>query len=182
MTDAALHRLVCQFRFAIDAAKQSHSFHDDLCFNRFPNACCGDTCYLLAEYLQSKGVKTIYVCGDDRGQSHAWLVVRDHRITIPQPQFWTPPNEILSILNEYSNNAYVNPIDVTHYTEPDIINGLIIDITADQFGYVPVYVDYIGSFHKQFIFDSAYDYDSLGTPRLRRIYKTIIAHLWRDDY
>lgn len=182
MTDASLRRLVQQFRLAIDTAKQNHSFYGDLCFDKFPYACCGDTCYLLAEYLQSKGVNTIYVCGDDQGQSHAWLVVKDHRITIPQPQFWTPPDEILPILNEYSNNAYITPIDTTHYTEQDIINGLIIDITADQFGYVPVYVDHVGLFHRQFAFASAHDYDSLGTPRLRRIYKTIITQLLQDNY
>lgn len=174
MTDRSIRRIVNQFRAAIDNAKQDNLFHGDICFARFPNGCCGDTCYLLAEYLQSKGIDTVYVCGDYQGQAHAWLVIKDHRVRKPEPQFWNAPNEIRDILNIYSNNAYSSPIDVTHYKEQDIINGLIVDITADQFGYLPVFVDYIGLFHKQFEFKFAHDFNSLGNTRLKHLYSTIM--------
>ena len=177
MTDRSIRKMVQHFRFAIDKAKQDNLFYGDICFSRFPNGCCGDTCYLLAQYLQSKRINTVYVCGDYQGQSHAWLVIKDHRVKEPEPQFFDPPNEIRDILNVYSNNAYSAPIDVTHYTEQDIINGLIIDITADQFGYLPVFVDYIGAFHEQFDFEFAHDFNSLGSTRLKHLYSNIMEYI-----
>lgn len=52
-------------------------------------------------------------------------------------------------------------MDISHYEEYGVENGLIIDITADQFGEVPVYVDYIGEFHRRFDFQAAHDFEGL---------------------
>ena len=73
ITDNAICKIATQFRVAIEAARDANFFTRDLVFWNFPRGCCGDTCDMLAEHLRRRGVKTIYVCGDDNGQSHAWL-------------------------------------------------------------------------------------------------------------
>lgn len=93
-----MYELVTEFRKAIIKAKEDGCFSEDVLFNRFPRACCGDTCYLLAEYLRVNGVETIYVCGEDKDQSHAWLVVNNEMINKPTKQFYEYPNEIKSVL------------------------------------------------------------------------------------
>lgn len=73
---------VQQFRNAINAAKGAGLFNDDNRFWNFPNACCDDTCDLLAKYLfDSIGIRTQNVHGTYRDNSnenicsHAWLLL-----------------------------------------------------------------------------------------------------------
>lgn len=177
MDDEKIYNLVRQFREAIMNARDADLFQGDIVFERFPKACCGDTCYLLAEFLHFKGIDTIYVCGDDKGQSHAWLVVKDWRIKSPEPSFYDAPDEIVDLLNNYSGGAYKEPIDITHYVEDDLIEGLIIDITADQFGEVPVFVNCMDDFHRRFEFEMAQDYVDLSNGRLRNLYRKILRFI-----
>lgn len=174
MSDILIHNLANRFRSYIEAARDSGFFAKDT-FNCFPKGCCGDASCLLAEFMRSKGIDSIYVWGEDNtGQTHAWLVVKDDRVTVPLPQFLEIPDEIRTVLNSYSNEAYATPVDISHYEEDDLENGLIIDITADQFGEVPVYVDYIGGFHRRFEFQAAHDFEGLGDSRMIDLYKIIM--------
>jgi len=177
MNDIKIHRLVEQFRTAIEDARDVGSFIGDT-FNNFPNGCCGDTSCLLAEFLRSKRQESIYVCGEDyTNQTHAWLVIKDERVNIPSPDYLDVPGNILDVLNSYSNGAYSTPVDISHYTEDDVANGLIVDIAADQFGERPVYVGYSCDFYRRFEFREASDYTDLANCRLRKIYQTILQYL-----
>lgn len=64
MTDKEIYKWAGIFREAIIAARDENLFRKDISFDRFPRGCCGDTCYLLATFLRTKGVKTLYVWGD----------------------------------------------------------------------------------------------------------------------
>lgn len=177
MNDIRILKLVEQFRIAIENTRDAGLFVGDP-FENFPNGCCGDTSYLLAEFLRSKGLESIYVWGADQTyQTHAWLVIKDERINIPAPDYLELPDDIRNVLNVYSNNAYSAPVDVSHYTESDVLGGLIVDITADQFGENPVYVGCTYVFYKRFEFQAADDYAGLDSYRLRQIYQKIIQFL-----
>lgn len=172
--DRKILDLVKQFRLSIEKARDAGCFSNDLIFNGFPRACCGDTCYILAEYLKSKEIETIYVCGNLNDGSHAWLVVKDNRVKIPKQQFFVLPDEMIEIFNLYSNGDYSNPINVTRYGENDLKDGIIIDITADQFGERSVFVGYMDVFHSKYEFSFANDYIDLKTTRLIDIYEKIM--------
>lgn len=146
MVDHSLREIVTKFKAAILAAKDGQCFVDDFSFNQFPRGCCGDTCYLLAEYLKTKGIQTIYVCGSDHGQSHAWLVIKDHRVKEPTPRshnIYEFPDDIKHLIALYGGENVMDKDhkrDNTNYEEGDLIDGIIIDITADQFGEMPIYI------------------------------------------
>ena len=171
--DKRICKLVTHFRMAIEDACKEGCFDKDFVFHSFPRACCGDTCYLLAEYLHSKGIDTIYVWGDYDGQSHAWLVVKDYRVKNPTKRFYIVPEEIRQVLNFYGSDIDDEPKDVTRYEEDDLIDGLIIDITADQFGEEPVYVNYMDDFHRKFEFEAAHDCEGVYNARLDNLYRII---------
>ena len=65
------------------------------------------------------------------------------------------------------------------YNETDLSNGLIIDITADQFEDFdePVYVGGLDYFHNSFVFVQAHDYEGLENGRLYHLYMTIKSYL-----
>lgn len=171
-----IHRLAEQFRAAIENSRDDGLFIGDD-FDDFPNRCCGDTSDLLAEFFRSKRQENIYVCGEDETcQTHAWLVIKDKRINIPKPDYFDVPDNILATLNSYSNDAYNAPVGISHYTEDDVANGLIVDITADQFGECPIYVGYFCDFYRRFEFRMASEHTGLGNSRLRRIYEIILQH------
>lgn len=131
MGDTKIYRLTEQFRIAIENARDAGCFAGDT-FSNFPKGCCGDTCYLLAEFFRSKRLESIYVCGEDcTGQTHAWLVIKDERVNISKPTYYDVPDGIRTVFNLYSGGAYNTPINISHYTEDDLANGLIVDITAD---------------------------------------------------
>lgn len=170
----SIYNLVVEFRRAIDEAYDKGLLDKDKVFRRFPKHCCGDTCELLAEYLRVNGIDTIYVCGDDQGQLHAWLVINDERVKRPKKQYMSLPQNIVDVFNSYSANTYSEPIDVTRYSEGDLREGIIVDIAGDQFGETPVYFDYMDSFHKKYEFEYAYDFERLRKPRPIALYKLIL--------
>lgn len=177
MNQEYIHNLIIKFRIAIEKTCDAGLLKRDIVFQSFPRGCCGDTSELLAEYLRVKGVKTIYVCGDYQGQSHAWLVLKDNRVKEPQKQFIEIPQNIIKIYNSYSADSYTDPIDTTRYEERDLLNGLIIDITGDQFGKEPIFFDYMDDNHRKYEFVEAHDFERLTDGRLCEIYRKITRHL-----
>lgn len=132
--------LVGEFRSEMDCAFRKGLFSTDIVFKRFPKGCCGDTCYLLAEFLKEHGMRTVYVCGTFRGQSHAWLVLKDSSIHEPSPKYYTIPDEIRTLLKTYGEEVSDKSADISKYEERNLANGTLIDITADQFGQAPIYI------------------------------------------
>ena len=124
--------------------------------------------------MLSKGIDTLCVSGDFDGQSHAWLVVKDSRITPPaKVTIQVPVNnnqEWGNALFSYSEDfEEMTSVDDLVYTETNLVEGLIVDITADQFGEPSIYVGYINDFYKMFEFEKARDYEGLRSGRLARI-------------
>jgi hypothetical protein len=174
MNDGKIRLLAKGFRRKIENAREAGLYADDATFSGFPHACCGDTSDLLAEFLRSNGVETIYVYGDDaEHQSHAWLVVKDDRIAPPTHTHLDLEGEAAEAFASYTDgDERITSIDNTHYTEQDIENGLIVDITADQFGKAPVYVGPMDDFHREFASPRADDFAGLyDNKRLIDIYE-----------
>lgn len=178
-----LLELVIKFRLRIETALKLGLLDNDIVFNHFPRGCCGDTCYLLAEFLLKHGIETLYVCGTYKQQSHAWLVVKDDHITPPSVETYVIPDEIKQLLESYGETVNATGYSTPTYKAENLIDGLIIDITADQFGENPVYVGASDKFHRQFDFDFAHDLQSLyndnNNPtnfRLQNLYKIITSN------
>ena len=177
MDEKYIVTLAERFRNGIEKARDAGCFENDIIFSNFPRGCCGDTSYLLGEYFRFKGIETIYEWGDYQGQTHAWLVVKDSRVKTPKHRCLEMPDEIKEILNRYSNGASCKPVSTTYYEIADLEMGVIVDITADQFGEPPVYVGLENNFYRQFDFGNAEDYHRLGTERLYELYQTIIMYM-----
>ncbi len=172
--DKTIYQWASQFRKAIEDARDAGCFASDLVFWRFPNACCGDTAVMLAEHLRRKGVETIYVWGWRGDQSHAWLAVKDERVRQPQKRITALPNEMSALLSQYGGRKIGNTIENSNYEAADLENALIIDITADQFGEEPVYVQKAGRLHKLFEIEQANDFPRIGGDcRLGEIYNSV---------
>lgn len=177
MQDNTIRELAVKFRNAIEKACDEGLFANDT-FNRFPRGCCGDTSDLLAEYFCENGIGSICVTGTDAyGQGHAWLVIKDMRIRTPVPEYFEIPEDIKLILTRYGNEKWNDSPSTAYYSSSDLENGLIVDLTADQFGEAPVYVGYINDFYRNFEFISAYDYACLGNERMSSLYQKIISCL-----
>ena len=178
MEDWKIRELCGEYRVAIEAARDDGAFGDDISFSRFPRGCCGDTCYLLAEYLRSKGVNTIYYSAQRGDWSHAWLVVNDWRVKQPAKVF-SCPEEIRSVVSEYGGEFPDWEESIIGYASVDLMNGLIIDITGDQFEdySLPVYVGNMDSFHLTFELIQAHDYDGLNSVRLCNLFQVILEYL-----
>lgn len=167
------------YRNAIIAAQNDGRFIGDLCFNRFPLGCCGDTSYMLAEYLLEKGIKTIWYSACRKNHhGHAWLVLDDTRISKPTPSFSSLPKEIQPVMRVYGAANPDVAIDITHYEAENLCDGLFIDITGDQFRdySIPVFVGQTDRFHSSFEFVQAHDYDGL-TPRLEKLYRIVERYI-----
>ncbi len=177
ISETKVTSLASIFRSAIVSAKTDGCFSHLPPFDRFPHACCGSTSYLLAEFLQTKGIKSIWVSAVRDDWSHAWLIIDDERIKKTQKRFYTPPDEIQLVLKGYGseNLVFVN----SNYPWNDIKNGLIVDITADQCDDCDeeVYVGYRNNFYNSFDFRDAHNYDGLNDARLYEIYGIIKNHL-----
>ena len=176
MTDQEIFELAQIFKKAAMSAHEAGLFRDDLCFRHFPTGCCGDTCDLLATFLLSYGIETIYVCGTYCGQSHAWLVVNDNRVNQPTPEFYQPDKEYIRLMGEYGIKV-TSPVETTRYKVRDLTYGLVIDITADQFGGPSVYVGSRNNFYRKFTFDFAHVCNRADDYRLRGLYNSIAAFL-----
>lgn len=113
-----IYKLAGQFRRAIESAHSKGLFVHDIGFDDFPTGSCGDTCYLLAEYLKGFGIESIWYSAERDKWSHAWLVVKDIRVKQPTPRFFEAPDDIRDVLNIYSGGQYNEPIDITRYELP----------------------------------------------------------------
>ena len=180
MTDQKIRGLAEQIRAAIEAARDDGRVSTDITFMNFPRACCGDASYLLAEYLREFGIETIWYSTSRGDWTHAWLVVKDERVKKPTPKSFSWPKELHDVLEGYGVENPEKEVDITRYEEDDLHNGLIIDITADQFADydIPVYVGSLDPFHQSFDFVQAHDYaGELGNRRLETLYKSIKEYL-----
>lgn len=177
MQDNTIRELAVKFRNAIEKACDKGLFANDT-FNRFPRGCCGDTSDLLAEYFCENGIKSICVNGTDAcSQGHAWLVIKDMRIRTPVPEYFEMPEELQTVLSGYGSKEWCKPVNIAHYSSCDLEDGLIADLTADQFEESPVYVGYINDFYRRFEFRSADDYICLGNERMSSLYQKILSCL-----
>lgn len=177
MTDRCIKKLAQRFRQAIDAAHRDHEFVDDFRFKNFPSGCCGDTRYLLAEYLLQNGIETIWVSLQRDDWSHSWLVLKDRRVR--KPTKISLPDDYIDLISIYRNQNFEAGTGTIHYKEHDLYDGLIIDITSDQFDdyAIPVYVGYMDAFHQSFDFRLAFDCDGRNDGRLADLYKIIMAYI-----
>lgn len=109
-------RLAAKFRQAIDFAKENGEFISDDAFCSFPSGCCGDTCYLLGQYLLDHDISSTYVCGnyyydnpEEGPQSHAWILINELIVDITADQFMFY-NEFIN----YNLPVYVGNTDAFH--------------------------------------------------------------------
>ena len=178
MNDQNIYNLACVFKSAIIAARDDGLFNGDDSFCHFPRGCCGDTCYLLASFLKEYGIETLYVWGDRGFQSHAWLVVNDDRVGKPTRRPIEIEDEYAELLGQYGGEID-RVIEDTRYKARDLTNGLIIDITADQFGEIPVYVGARNIFYRKFTFRDAHICGGVNNKRLSNLYRNISQFLLR---
>jgi len=176
MTDRKILSLASDFRKRIDKAQKKDCFLNSI-FKDFPIQCCGDASMLLAEFLKANGVETLWISGQeiDTHETHAWLVVKDDRINAPRSRYDEVPNNVMDLLRAYSGNVTKNFSKDGCYDERDVENGLIIDITGDQFGEASVYVGYMDRAHKRFDFVAAYEHEGLFDEELIELYTTILT-------
>lgn len=176
MREEKLHCLVYQFWNAIMYARDDHQFEWDETFDNFPCACCRDASDLLARFLYENGYDTLSVYGDCQGSSHRWLVWDDGQIGAPETWYLKDivPSDILQHYNSYGSDTSTQENPYYRYTERDIEDCVIIDITADQFKDPPVYCDRWSLIRKKYKFIKAEKYEDLRTNRLHRLYDTII--------
>ena len=176
MTDNRIRSLVNSFRRKIDRAQRKALFVDTM-LEEFPTQCCGVTSRLLAEYLLGNGVETLWISAEEFGthETHAWLVVKDDRIDSPRSCFDDVPNNIIGLLGAYGGGNSESIRESTCYEEENIKNGLIIDITGDQFNEAPVYVGCMDDFHKRFDFVAAYEHEGLPHEEYAELYDIIIS-------
>lgn len=176
MTDNRIRSLVNNFRKKIDRAQRKDLFIDTI-LEEFPIQCCGVTSRLLAEFLLGNGVETLWISAEEFGthETHAWLVVKDDRIDSPRSCFDNVPNNIIDLLDTYGGGRLESMKEATCYEEQNIDNGLIIDITGDQFSEAPVYVGYMDDFHKRFDFVAAYEHEGLPSEEYAELYEIIMA-------
>jgi hypothetical protein len=89
MTDPVreiLFDLALRFRLAIMRSDPSERPLATL--RDFPRGACADASLLLAKYLQIKNCgQSVYVLGERRGHSHAWLRLQEFTIDITADQF-----------------------------------------------------------------------------------------------
>jgi len=172
MTDQNIYDLACIFKSAMLVARDEGAFNGDDSFCHFPRGCCGDTCYLLASFLNDYGVETLYVWGDRGFQSHAWLVVNDDRVRKPTRRPVEIEDEYARLLGQYGGEID-RPIVDARYKARDLTNGLVIDITADQFREPSVYVGARNEFYRKFIFRDAHICYGVDDGRLLELYRIV---------
>ena len=179
MTDKQIEQLAEKYRIAIENAHKKGLFIQDIGLDDFPTGSCGDVCYLLAEYLQKNGIKTIWYSAQRKDWSHAWLVVKDRRVKKPTTRKFSWPEELREAVAKYGIKYPEKENEITNYEASDLKEGLIVDITADQFEDFdfPVYVGSMDAFHETFEFIQAHDYDGLRDGRLNSLYRTIEKYL-----
>ncbi len=102
-----------------------------------------------------------------------WMIIGSNQ---PTPRTFHASPEYRQWMKLYGNEI-TGPIDTTRYTARDFTKGLIIDITADQFGKCPVYVGPRNDFYRRFTFHSAYTCNGVHECRLNKLYRKIAEFL-----
>ena len=179
MTDRGIKNLVLKYRTALERAYQDGRFSNDFRFKKFPHGCCGDTCYMLGEFLKRNGIDTIWYSAQREDYSHAWLVVKDNRVSEPTPRSFSWPKEMQVVVAGYGIKNPEEEVDITRYEENDLKGGLIIDITGDQFNDYDesVFLGKADCFHRAFNFNQAHDYTELDDGRLQELYRIVEEYL-----
>ena len=174
-----INKLAKTFRQAIEKARDAGEFQNDTSFYHFPRGCCGDTCYLLAEYLSENEIRSYYMEMNRDGCSHAWIAIDDGNIKFPKTIPYELPNEIQPVINSYSAGKYPARGSYIKYEMNDFSNATIVDITADQFSDFndAVYVGKMGLFQNSFEFCDAHLIEGMASDRLDGLYKKIIKYL-----
>lgn len=175
MSDNNIRELAVSYRNAIETAKQDNLFNCKMPFCDFPSDCCGDASLLLAEYLNNFGIATLIGSFVRDNETHAWLILKNHRVSKFKEII---PEEISTLISNYGPNQSLKVNQVEYYTSDSTRDGLIIDITGDQFDdcYTPVYVGYMDSFHDSFEFRQVSDYNGLPND-LNKIYEDILQYV-----
>lgn len=197
-----LYRLAWNFRNAMNQAKDNGIFFKVSGFKNFPTGSCGETCYLLAEYLLENGIYTNYVSGTKWPQTHAWLVVTDkNELAYERAE---KIKHTKTIDNNIDTNGYRNilkaiqegTISNIEYVPPDYASKLrgktIIDITGDQFSSQrtfqnfdnPVYVGEMTKMHCLFRINNIHEctglagVGELNYNRLSSLYREIKRYIY----
>ena len=184
MTDEEIYQYARCFRNALVAARDDGRFDKDYCFYHFPRGCCGDTSCLLAQFFLDYKIKTVLYHASRSDYTHAWLVVNDNRIRKPRSTSYCFPEKVLQVMKGYCAEEPKAVINTTRYIKDDLSQGLLIDITGDQFGNYskPVFVGYMDAFHSGFRFDEAHDFDGLHGYRLKELYKIVQEYIQYTSY
>ena len=161
-----IRKLVTEFRSAIVRANEKGDFENDIGQHTFPDASCGTASELLAEYLLRHRFKTLLVQLTRDHGGHVLLVIKDDRVKEPTQRGTRLPDTVLDAYRSYggNTNGYFNE---TRYEEEDVIDGVIVDITASQFPDYkeyyddPVFVGGVDQFFSTFDFIRADEYDHL---------------------
>ena len=138
-----IYRLAHEFRVAMNRANDAGLFKQIMRFEDFPRGSCGETCYLLAEYLLEHNIYTEYVCGTKWPQSHAWLVVTTEE-ELEQKRI--AKNKKRIVVSEHSNGyEYIlslienNKISEIECSEPDFTSELENRTTKAGFANMAMY-------------------------------------------
>lgn len=181
MDDKTIYNYAKQFYLAMDSLRDSDVFKNDDVFRWYPRGCCGNIAELLAKYLLSKGIETVYVWGKDKTeQSHAWLVIKDEHVQETKKQeFYTTNNVMSEILILPDNNRINDKLAIREaiYTEADVQNDLIVDIGGTWLSGIPVYVGYKNKFYEKFSFETAHSFKELAENRLFQIYQAVLENM-----
>ena len=68
--DRKIRDLATIFWDAVKDVQDAGGFDDDETFRAFPEQCCGETCMLLAEFLRTNRIETIYVLDKMKARVH----------------------------------------------------------------------------------------------------------------
>lgn len=111
----AVERLARQFRKAVEETQGYGVFKEDTTFINFPNACCGDICFLLGQFLLEHEIPTWRVEGIRDGRTHAWLSTCDPELSeewivdITGDQYKHD-----KVFQNYNKRVYVDGLDGFH--------------------------------------------------------------------
>jgi len=205
MNEMNIARLTTKFRQAIDRAQKANEFEPRSIFFRFPRGCCGDTAYLLAEFLLEHGIRTLYVSGRKDDWTHAWLVeeTEELRQMLDEEQERRDQWKRLFQKNEDCADTYATLLQLISdgtlqnfwAEEIDYSKALsghvIMDITGDQFKEDEeflnydrqVYVGEMDAFHQLFEIDGISECEGLNginkfnIDRMQKLYSTIVRYV-----
>ncbi len=183
MDESIIKQYAIEFRTAIEMARDRGEFENGLFFNHFPKGCCGDTSYLLSEYYKKKGIDTIWYSASRRNMTHAWLVIKDEKVDKVHCNTKESMDSVEIIIDgcdvEKVCECNYPECDSLYYEKENLKDGIIVDITADQFDEydISVYVGVEDEFHKSFSFINAHDFEDALSTRLLNIFSIIEKYL-----